>query len=83
MPLVNVTMLQGRSAEQKRRLIAELTTVMVDIAGARREQVEVVLREVTADNWGRGGVPLSKANAASTVKGGDDVPAAGVPPTGS
>jgi 4-oxalocrotonate tautomerase family enzyme len=36
MPVVSVMMLAGRTREQKRRLIAELTTVMVEVAGARR-----------------------------------------------
>lgn len=83
MPLVNVTMLHGRSPEQKRRLIAELTTVMVEVAEVRLEQVEVVLQEVTTDNWGRGGVPLSDADAGPTVPGASGQPAAGVPPTRS
>jgi 4-oxalocrotonate tautomerase len=80
MPLVNVTMLHGRSPEQKRRLIADLTSVMVDVAGVRHEQVEVVLQEVTGDNWGRGGVPLAETDA---VPGGTDSPSAGMPPTRS
>jgi 4-oxalocrotonate tautomerase len=83
MPLVTVTMLHGRSPDQKRRLIADLTTVMVEVAGVRHEQVEVVLQEVTADNWGRGGVPLAEADAGPTVPGGSGQPAAGVPPTRS
>ena len=83
MPLVTVTMLHGRSAEQKRRLIADLTTVMVQVAEVRHEQVEVVLQEVTGDNWGRAGVPLSEVNAGRTAPGGSDQPTAGVPPTRS
>ena len=83
MPLVNVTMLHGRSPEQKRRLIAELTTVMVEVAEVRLEQVEVVLQEVTTDNWGRGGVPLSDADAGPTVPGDSGQPTAGTPPTRS
>jgi 4-oxalocrotonate tautomerase len=82
-PLVTVTMLHGRSPEQKRRLIADLTAVMVEVAGVRHEQVEVVLQEVTGDSWGRGGVPLSEADAGPTVPGGTGQQAAGVPPTRS
>ena len=83
MPLVTVTMLHGRSPEQKRRLIADLTTVLVEVAGVRHEQVEVVLQEVAGDNWGRGGVQLSEAGAGPTVPGGTGQPAGGVPPTRS
>jgi len=81
MPIVNVTMLTGRTGEQKRRLIAELTTVMVEVAGARREQIAVVLQEVAPDHWGRGGVPLSETGAASAVSGDSDPHLGGVPPT--
>jgi 4-oxalocrotonate tautomerase len=82
-PLVTVTMLHGRSPEQKRRLIADLTAVMVEVAEVRHEQVEVVLQEIAGDSWGRGGVPLSETDAGPTVPGGTGQRAAGVPPTRS
>jgi 4-oxalocrotonate tautomerase len=63
MPLVRVTMLPGRTAEQKRRLVAGMTDVMVDAAGAVRERVEVVIEEVGAGEWGRGGVLLADEQA--------------------
>ena len=40
MPLVQVTMLTGRSADQKRKLAARITDAMVEEAGARREAEE-------------------------------------------
>jgi len=60
-PQVHVYMLRGRSPEQKRTLIEEFTRVMVDVAHADQEQVAVVLHEVEAENWGRGGVPMAEA----------------------
>jgi 4-oxalocrotonate tautomerase len=81
MPILSVTMLTGRNREQKRRLIAELTTVMVEVAGARREEIAVVLQEVPPDHWGRGGVPLSETGAASATSGDSGTPVRGVPPT--
>jgi 4-oxalocrotonate tautomerase len=59
MPLIQVYLLKGRTGQQKRRLIRELTDVMVDVLGSRPERVNVVVHEVDADNWGLGGVPLS------------------------
>jgi 4-oxalocrotonate tautomerase len=59
MPLIQVYMLKGRTGQQKRRLIQELTDVMVDVLGSNPERVSVVVHEMDADNWGRGGVPLS------------------------
>ena len=37
MPLVQVTMLTGRTADQKRKLAKRITDAMVEEAGARRE----------------------------------------------
>jgi 4-oxalocrotonate tautomerase len=59
MPLIQVHLLKGRTDQQKRRLIRELTDVMVDVLGSDPVRVTVVVNEVDAENWGRGGVPLS------------------------
>ena len=59
MPLIQVHLLKGRTDQQKRRLIRELTNVMVDVLGSDPVRVNVVVNEVDAENWGRGGVPLS------------------------
>jgi 4-oxalocrotonate tautomerase len=63
-------MLRGRTPEQKRTLIEELTHVMVDVAHADQEQVAVVLHEVEAENWGRGGVSMAEAVGDATDVGG-------------
>ncbi len=47
MPLVQVTMLTGRTADQKRKLAQRLTDAMVEEAGARREAVVVAFNEVS------------------------------------
>jgi 4-oxalocrotonate tautomerase len=59
-PQVHVYMLRGRTPEQKRTLIEEFTPLMVDVAHADQEQVAVVLHEVEAENWGRGGVSMAQ-----------------------
>jgi 4-oxalocrotonate tautomerase len=56
MPLVTVHFLQGRSEEQKRRLIARITDALVEEAGARREMVQVSFLNVSKEDWGRGGL---------------------------
>ena len=67
MPQVHIYMLSGRTSDQKRQLIKEMTRVMVDVAGARSERVGVVLHEVEAENWGRDGVPLSEEAAGAPI----------------
>jgi 4-oxalocrotonate tautomerase len=55
MPQVTVHFLEGRSLEQKRRLVARITDALVEEVGARREMVQVRFLEVSKRNWGRGG----------------------------
>lgn len=59
MPIVQVQMIRGRTAAQKRGLIAELTRVMAEVAEVSPERVTVVILEVEGESWGRGGEPLS------------------------
>jgi len=55
-PLVIVKMLEGRSAEQKRRLVREITEVVVKYTGAPEEQVDVLVEDYPRENWAKAGV---------------------------
>ena len=57
MPLIDVTMIEGRSAEKKRALIKELTDAAERALEAPRASIRVILREVPAAHWGVGGEP--------------------------
>ncbi|MGA7380171.1 MAG: 2-hydroxymuconate tautomerase [Terriglobales bacterium] len=59
MPLVQVTMLSGRTVDQKRKLAQRLTDVMVEEAGARREAVVVTFHEVPKEGYASGGVLMA------------------------
>jgi len=59
MPLVQITMLTGRTADQKRKLAQRMTDVMVEEAGARREAVVVVFHEVSKESYASGGVLMA------------------------
>lgn len=67
MPFVHIQMLRGRSSEQKRLLISEITRAMVEVAGAAADGVHVVIDEVDAENWGRGGLPLATAESRTDI----------------
>jgi 4-oxalocrotonate tautomerase len=47
MPFVQITMLEGRTAEQKRKLAKRITDAMVEEGGARREVIVVAFHEVS------------------------------------
>ena len=59
MPLVQITMLSGRTVEQKRRLAKRITDVMVEEAGAKREAVVVAFNEVSRESYASGGMLMA------------------------
>lgn len=56
MPIVRVSMFEGRSLEKKRRLIEGITAVVADVCEVDQAGVHVLLDEMSRDNWGRGGI---------------------------
>jgi 4-oxalocrotonate tautomerase len=52
--LVQVTR-EGVTREQKAKIIAGATDLMVDVLGKDPDETFVVIEEVDTDNWGRGG----------------------------
>ncbi|MEE6176965.1 2-hydroxymuconate tautomerase [Mycobacterium sp. 050134] len=60
MPLVQVTLAQGRSPEQLRALISKLTEAVVDAVDAPKQNVRVVVYEVPATHWAAGDVTLQE-----------------------
>jgi 4-oxalocrotonate tautomerase len=60
MPLVQVTMVEGRTVEQKHDLIRRLTEAVHEALGTDQSRVRVAIYEVSADDWGIGGEPYAK-----------------------
>ncbi|MGA3104162.1 MAG: 2-hydroxymuconate tautomerase [Terriglobales bacterium] len=59
MPLVQVTMLQGRTVDQKRKIASRITDAMVEEAGAKREAIVVAFVEVSKESYASGGVLMA------------------------
>ena len=59
MPLVQVTMLQGRTADQKRKIAKGITDTMVEEAGAKREAIVVTFVELSKESYASGGVLMA------------------------
>ncbi len=57
MPIIEVTLIEGRKPEQKLRLIEKLTDAAIEAVDAPRETVRVILREVPATHFAVGGKP--------------------------
>ncbi len=56
MPHVQITLLEGRTPEQKRKIVERVTETMVQEAGTSREGVSVAFVEVSTASFARGGV---------------------------
>ena len=61
MPLIQVTMVEGRTVEQKHALIRNLSQSMAETLEVPLERIRVALYEISADEWGIGGEPFSVA----------------------
>jgi len=55
MPIIEVNMFEGRTAEQKQTLIAAMTGVVTDTLGVPAENVRIIIRELSKDDFGIGG----------------------------
>jgi len=55
MPIIRVEMFPGRTADQKRDLVRELTDGFVRTCGGAGDRLHVVITEVDHENWGVGG----------------------------
>jgi 4-oxalocrotonate tautomerase len=61
MPYVNVRITkEDVSAEQKSRIIAEITQTLSRVLNKKPERTHVVIDEVELENWGIGGLPASE-----------------------
>ncbi len=59
MPMIHVEMFAGRTEEQKRDLVRELTDTFVRTAGGTPESVQIVLTDVDKGNWASAGTLFS------------------------
>ena len=55
MPIIRVEMFPGRTEDQKRELVKELTDAFVRTAGGKPDSVFVVLTDIEKNHWGVGG----------------------------
>ncbi|TDB87552.1 tautomerase family protein [Actinomadura sp. 7K534] len=60
MPLIEVSLVEGRPPEQLRALISGLTDAAEAAIGAPRASIRVILREVPAAHWAAGDVTIEE-----------------------
>jgi len=77
MPLVEVTLVEGRTPEQLRSLLSALTMAVHESVAAPVESIRVVVREVPATHWAAGDVTIAERRAAQA---GAPAPQSEAPP---
>ncbi|QKV51569.1 4-oxalocrotonate tautomerase [Comamonas antarctica] len=60
MPTYHIEMMEGRTIEQKKKLVAEITRVSVEVLGGLPESVDILITDVKRENWSTGGVLWSE-----------------------
>ncbi|MCB2101932.1 MAG: 2-hydroxymuconate tautomerase family protein [Rhodobacterales bacterium] len=57
MPIIDITLLEGRSPADKVALVRAVTDACVESIGAPRETVRIMIRELPLEHYAVGGVP--------------------------
>lgn len=60
MPIFQVQVLKGRSPEQVKGLICDITEAAVKNLSVKSDQVRVIVTEVNHSHWGAGGLPINE-----------------------
>ena len=55
MPIVQIEMLEGRTQDQIRQTVKAVTDAIVNEAGANRDAVHVIVREMSKERYAVGG----------------------------
>jgi len=63
MPVIEVTLVQGRTPEQLRALITGLTEATMTAIGAAKPSIRVVLREVPRTHFAAGDETIAERDA--------------------
>jgi len=62
MPIVQISMLPGRTSEKKEELIKKVTDAICEVLQIPKDRVHILIHEVPKENIGHGGIPLSKSS---------------------
>ena len=55
MPTYHIEMFEGRSVEQKKKLVQEITRVTVEVLGGSPDGIDILITEVKRENWATAG----------------------------
>jgi len=55
MPIIQISMIQGRTLEQKRKLVEGVTQVVVETTGAPADAVTIIIQDLPVDGYAKAG----------------------------
>ncbi len=55
MPTYHIEMMEGRTLEQKKKLVEAVTRVTVEVLGVKPESVDILIADIKRENWATGG----------------------------
>ena len=55
MPTYHVEMMEGRTLDQKKKLVEAITRVSVEILGGVADSVDIIITDIKRENWSTGG----------------------------
>ena len=55
MPIATIQMIEGRSEDQKRRIIERVSQTLAEASESPLEAIRIIIQEVPATNWGKAG----------------------------
>jgi len=58
-PHVQITWVEGRTPEQKRKIVERVTKALEEDGRAKRENIHVAFLDVPATNYAEAGVPVA------------------------
>ena len=59
MPYVNITWLEGRTVDQKRKVAQRVTQILMEEAGAKSESTHIVFVDLPTTNFATGGITVA------------------------
>lgn len=65
MPTINIQLFEGRTPEQKRKLVMSITEATCKSLGCDTSSVDIILHEVKRENWATGGKLWSETGEGS------------------
>ena len=63
MPIIEMHLLEGRTVEQKRKVVGAITHAVVEALGVKAEQVRILITEHGAENFSVAGVTAGEREA--------------------